>query len=297
MVASEKRRSLEPCEERIPGRIRQAPAADRTVAAPGKHGLPRSVGTGQNQSQHPSCPIGHDMPPRPCPLPCSDAHEPTDRSLPPPDHQQDPARLRDRRRPRNLVTRTRHCATILTTLIVSTAALTACTRAEAEPPVAQTPSEASPTTAVTSTPGPAKATVKLTEMPEDPETQAALMAYARFEQGILDVSTSGGSSASLDQTLKFTHPDGDAATFAKKVANLAKESGPTELTGPVTLSSIEVSEKASHSMTLDICMDRSDLQGVPPGSPAHLRTHTYLVIHETHWVVSSYRNAEDQSCV
>mgnify|MGYP006875513070 CR=1 FL=1 len=237
------------------------------------------------------------MPPRPCPLPCSDAHEPTDHPLSPPDHQQDPARLRDRRRPRNLMTRTRHCATILTTLIVSTAALTACTRAEAEPPVAQTPSEASPTTAVTSTPGPAKATVKLTEMPEDPETQAALMAYARFEHAMQNMAITGASDESTTEVMELVEPDSDAANWVREIRDQHAEMGARDISGTLNVTYYSVMDEWNDTVQLSLCLDGTRLTQVSgPPLPRYLKSTPAMTKTSSGWVLTYYRTYEADQC-
>ena len=234
------------------------------------------------------------MPPRPCPLPCSDAHEPTDRSLPPPDHQQDPARLRDRRRPRNLVTRTRHCATILTTLIVSTAALTACTRAEAEPPVAQTPSEASPTTAVTSTPGPAK--VRITAPPSDPELHRALRQYGRFEAALMAQIHTGGSPDSRRMVEAVTHPEGDAREFGRILAEQDSRDGPMEITGTLILTEHLTTYRGSDEIEIHACWSPEELVSSVIDVSKYQNTVVTMVRHLGGWVVGSYKTAMDQTC-
>ena len=195
------------------------------------------------------------------------------------------------------MTRTRHCATILTTLIVSTAALTACTRAEAEPPVAQTPSEASPTTAVTSTPGPAKATVKLTEMPEDPETQAALMAYARFEHAMQNMAITGASDESVDSALALVEPDSDAEKVVQQMTVQYADMGPRQISGTLNVTYYDVVDQWDSTIQLSLCLDGTGMTPVSgPPLPHYLESTPAMTKTTSGWVVTYYRAYQADKC-
>lgn len=234
------------------------------------------------------------MPPRPCPLPCSDAHEPTDRSLPPPDLQRGISPVRTRRTSWNLTARARRCAAILATLAVSTAALTACTRAEAEPPVAQTPSEASPTTAVTSTPGPAK--VRITEPPSDPELHRALRQYGRFEAALMAQVHTGGSPDSRRMVEAVTHPEGDAREFARILAEQDSRDGPMEITGTLILTEHLTTYRGSDEIEIHACWSPEELVSSVVDVSKYQNTIVIMVRHLGGWVVGSYKTAMDQTC-
>lgn len=234
------------------------------------------------------------MPARPCPLPCPDAHEPTDRSLSPLDFQRDPSLVRTRRTSWNLTTHARRCAAILGALVVSTAALTACTRAEAEPPITQTSADTSATTTVTPTPGPAN--VRITNPPSDPDLHLALRQYGRFEAALMAQAHTGGSPDSRRMVEAVTHPEGDAREFARILADQHAKDGPQPISGTLVLSEHVTTHHRSSQVKIHACWSPEELSSEHFDISEYQTSDVIMVKRSDSWVVGSFKTEMGSTC-
>lgn len=268
------------------------------------------------------------MPARPCPLPYTDAHRP------PADSRREASETRQNSREprrRTVGTRSTHeapqphdptignpdsrtpaspirqpipirqrCVAIAATVIFSITALTACTPAEAEPPTtitqtAKTPEPTAPTP--TPTPHGTKPTVTITEMPEAPDTQAALMAYAKFEHAMQKMAITGASDESVDSALNLVAPGSDAEGVVNQMAPQYSEMGPREITGTLSLNYYDVMDRWDNTVQLSLCLDVTAMTAESgPTLPSYLKSTPAMTKTNSGWVVTYYRTHELDQC-
>ena len=255
------------------------------------------------------------MPTHPCPLPYSDARRNTTRST---GTRSSDTRLTDELSAETHPAETRHatprqpkpprtqrphlqrCSTILATALLGTTALTACTPAEAEPPTTTTqPSTTTPRQPTTTTPTPEKTTptVTLTNRPEDPDAQAALMAYAKFEHAMQNMATTGANDESAEAALELVEDGSDAENWVLEIRKQHAEMGARNISGTMKITYHEIMDRWDQTIQLSLCLDTTPMTpDSGPPLPEYLKSTPAMTKTNSGWELTYYRTYEADQC-